>query len=310
MKKTSIAFLIASLFAITACSPSDDAKPASNTSAAATSAATPTPQTTNNVTTSATLGADVLATVNGQPISSAQVQTLIEMTQKANPGAPVNEEMIKDNVITQEILVQEARRLELDKSDEYKIQAEFMTKALLTSMLYNDFVKNNPVTDEEITKEYNFIKEQLAQSQEAETKEFLARHILVESEEKAKEIIAQLKAGGDFAELAKENSIDPGSAQDGGSLGSWTNVTVFVPEFATALASMNKGDSSEEPVKTQFGWHIIRVDDTREVEAPAAEEMPELSDHIKDQLRGQLMNRKFLEHQEKLIQEANIVKSE
>ena len=321
MKKTTIAFLISSLFVIAACSPNDDAKAATtNTSAPATSTAetappaantteTATPAEENNITTSSNLGSDVMATVNGQPISSSHAQLLIEMTEKASPGTKVDVEMLKDNIITQEILVQEARRLKLDQTDDYKIQAEFMSKAMLTNLLFQDYIKNNPITDEEINKEYEFIKQQLMQTQEAERHEFQARHILVDSEEKAKEIIGELEAGADFDALAKEHSMDPGSAQNGGSLGGWTPATVFVPEFAEALAQMNKGDTTKAPVQTQYGWHIIRVDDTREVDTPA-EAMPELSAHIKEQLREQLSTRKILEYQEKLIQEANIVKSE
>ncbi|MGL4668539.1 MAG: peptidylprolyl isomerase, partial [Saezia sp.] len=236
MKKTTIALLIGSLFAITACSPSENTKPASTTTTTPTQASsTATPSTTTpatgNVTASANLGPDVLATVNGQPISSKHAQLLIDMTQKANPGAPVDVQALKDNIITQEILAQEARRLEIDQTEDYKIQIEFMSKAFLTNLLYKDFTEKNPVTDAEIQKEYDFIKTQLTQAQEAQGKEheFQARHILVDNEDKAKEIIAQLNAGGNFADLAKANSIDPGSAQDGGSLGGWTTATVFVP---------------------------------------------------------------------------------
>ena len=311
MKKTTIAFLISSLFVIAACSPSEDNKVANNaTAASASAAATTAPAETGSVTTSANLGSDVLATINGKPISIAHANTLIEMAQKAAPDRPVDVAMLKDNIITQEILVQEAQRLELDKSEDYKIQAEFMSKAMLTNMLFQAYIDNNPVTDEEITKEYDLIKVQLMQAQEAERKEFQARHILVDSEEKAKEIIQQLNSGTDFAVLAKEHSLDTGSAQDGGSLGGWTAVTVFVPEFAEALSQMNKGDTTKEPVETQFGWHIIHVDDTREIAPENQDVMPELNNHIKEQLREQLSTRKVLDYQARLIQEANVVKSE
>lgn len=306
MKKTTLALLLSTLFAMTACSPNEDAKAAStSTNTTETAAVAQPPENPTAV----TIEGDILATVNGHPVPAQNAQVLIEMTQKANPGAEIDINILKDNIITQEILAQEARRLKLDQTENYEIQVDFMAKALLTNLLYQDFIKNNPVTDAEIEKEYNLIKEQLEQSQQAESQEFLARHILVETEDEAKKIIEQFEQGVDFGQLAQEHSIDPGSAKNGGSLGGWTPSTVFVPEFAQALSSMKKGDTSMAPVKTQFGWHIIHVDDTREVDAPK-EEMPELDDYIKQQLRDQISSKKFAEYQDKLIQNATVVKSE
>ncbi len=132
-------------------------------------------------------------------------------------------------------------------------------------------------------------------------KEYKARHILVEKEADAKAIIAQLKKGAKFEDLAKKQSKDPGSAANGGDLG-WANPAGYVPEFADAMKKLAKGDVTPEPVKTQFGYHVIRVDDIRDAKAP---EPPKFED-IKPQLVQQMEQQKLAKYQEELRAKAKV----
>jgi peptidyl-prolyl cis-trans isomerase C len=234
-----------------------------------------------------------VAIVNGKPVPKARVDALA--AQLAKSGRPVPPEMqaqLKDEVIAREVFMQEAQKRGLDGSDDFKAQMELARQTLLIRELFADYQKNNPVTDADIQAEYD--KFAAANS----GKEYRARHILVEKEDEAKVIIASLKKGGKFDEIAKKQSKDPGSGANGGDL-DWANAASYVPEFSGALTKLKKGQTTEAPVKTQFGWHVIRLDDVRDAQLPKLEE-------VKPQIAQQLQQQKLAKFQEDLRGKAKI----
>ena len=208
-----------------------------------------------------------IAVVNGKPVPSARLNALKAQIEKS--GRPVTDDMlgqIKDEIIAREIFMQEARKRGLDASEDYKNQLELARQTILIRELFADFQKKNPVTDAEIQAEYD--KFVAANS----GKEYRARHILVETEDQAKALIADIKKSGKFEELAKKNSKDPGSGANGGDL-DWANPDNYVPEFSKALTQLEKGKYTAEPVKSQFGFHVIQLEDVRSAQFPAFEEI-------------------------------------
>jgi peptidyl-prolyl cis-trans isomerase C len=234
-----------------------------------------------------------VAIVNGKPVPTARVDML--KAQLAKSGRPVGAEMegqLKDEVIAREIFMQEAQKRGLDATDDFKQQMELARQTLLIRELFADYQKANPVTDAEIKAEYD--KFAAANS----GKEYHARHILVESEAQAKTIIAQLKKGAKFEDLAKKESKDPGSGANGGDL-DWANANSYVPEFSAALVKLKKGETTATPVKTQFGWHVIRLDDVRDAQLPKLED-------VKPQIAQELQKQKLAKFQEDLRKSAKI----
>ena len=228
-----------------------------------------------------------VAIVNGKPVPKARVDMLAKQLEKA--GRPVGPELqgqLKDEVIAREIFMQEAQKRGLDASDDYKAQIELARQTILIRELFADYQKKNPVTDAEIKAEYDKFAAANA------GKEYRARHILVEKEDEAKKIIADLKKGAKFEELAKKLSKDPGSGANGGDL-DWAGASSYVPEFSEAMVKLGKGQTTETPVKSQFGWHVIRVDDVREAQLPKLEE-------VKPQIAQQLQPQKLAKFQEDL----------
>src|SRR4051812_8715461 len=179
-----------------------------------------------------------VAIVNGKPVPKARVDMLAAQLSKA--GRPVGPEMqgqLKDEVIAREIFMQEATKRGLDATDDYKAQMELARQTILIRELFADYQKTNPVTDADIKAEYD----KFAAANGG--KEFKARHILVETEDQAKKIIADLKKGAKFEDIAKKESKDPGSGANGGDL-DWASPNSYVPEFAQALLKLNKGQTT------------------------------------------------------------------
>jgi peptidyl-prolyl cis-trans isomerase C len=234
-----------------------------------------------------------VAIVNGKPVPKARVDALASQLAKA--GRPVSPEMqgqLKDEVIAREVFMQEAQKRGLDGTDDFKAQMELARQTLLIRELFADYQKTNPVTDAEIKAEYDkFVSANGG-------KEYRARHILVEKEDEAKAIIASLKKGGKFDEIAKKQSKDPGSGANGGDL-DWANGASYVPEFSAALIKLNKGQTTEAPVKSQFGWHVIRLDDVRQAQLPKLDE-------VKPQIAQQLQQQKLAKFQEDLRGKAKV----
>ena len=234
-----------------------------------------------------------LAIVNGKPVPSSRVEALAQ--QLARSGRPVTPEMmgqLKDEVIARELFVQEAQKQGLDSSDEFKTQLELTRQTILIRELFANYQKTNGVTDAELKAEYD--KMAAANS----GKEYRARHILVEKEAEAKAIVASIKKGAKFEDIAKKQSKDPGSGANGGDL-DWANAGSFVKEFSDAMVNLAKGKMTDTPVKTQFGYHIIRLDDMREAQAPKFDE-------VKPQIAQQLNQQKLIKFQDELRAKAKI----
>jgi peptidyl-prolyl cis-trans isomerase C len=234
-----------------------------------------------------------VAIVNGKPVPKTRLEALA--AQLAKSGRPVGAEMqgqLKDEVIAREIFMQEAQKRGLDSTDDFKSQMELARQTLLIRELFADYQKSNPVTDADIQAEYDkFVSANGG-------KEYHARHILVEKEDEAKAIIASLKKGGKFDEIAKKQSKDPGSGANGGDL-DWANAASYVPEFSGALTKLKKGQTTDAPVKSQFGWHVIRLEDVRDAQLPKLEE-------VKPQIAQQLQQQKLAKFQEDLRGKAKV----
>ncbi|MFM2254078.1 MAG: hypothetical protein RJB68_2415 [Pseudomonadota bacterium] len=234
-----------------------------------------------------------IAIVNGKAVPTARMEALAQ--QVARSGRPVTPEMqgqMREEIIAREIFVQEAQARGLDATDDYKNQLDLTRQSILIRELFADFQKKNPVTDEETKAEYDKFASANA------GKEYRARHILVEKEDQAKALIAQLKKGAKFEDLAKKNSKDPGSGANGGDL-DWANASSYVKEFSDALVALSKGKMTDTPVKTQFGFHIIRLDDMREAQLPKYED-------VKPQIAQQLQQQKIAKFQEDLRAKAKV----
>jgi peptidyl-prolyl cis-trans isomerase C len=208
-----------------------------------------------------------IAIVNGKPVPKARVEQLLQ--QAARGGQQITPEMqaqARDQVVLREIFVQEAQKRGLATRPDFAAQMELARQSILIRELFDDYRKKNPVTDEAAKVEYDKFKAQSSGT------EYRARHILVETEELAKSLIAQIKGGAKFEDLAKKNSKDPGSGENGGDL-DFAKPDSYVPEFSAALTKLKKGEMTPEPVKSQFGYHVIRLDDTREATFPAFDEV-------------------------------------
>lgn len=204
--------------------------------------------------------------VNGVAVSQNVANVFIE-EQKAQgaPDSPELKKAVREELIRRQLLVQEAKKAGLDKKPDVAAQAETAREALFIRAYVQDYVKKNPISDDQLKAEYDKIKTRLGST------EYNANHILVASEDEAKTIIENLKKGAKFSELAKQ-SIDPGSKDNGGNLG-WASAGNFVKPFSDALTGLTKGKYTETPVKTEFGYHVILLDDTRPLNAPAFEEL-------------------------------------
>jgi peptidyl-prolyl cis-trans isomerase C len=247
---------VASLLAIAACSADKDAKPAAQT-----------------------LMDTTAATVNGAPISQRTVDMIVKQgVASGHPDTPESRKGIIDRLALQMVTAQEAIKKGLDKTPEVTDQIDAIKQSVLANAYVQDFIKSNPVTDDMLKAEYERIKATMTGT------EYKARHILVEKEADARDIIARLKKDpGAFAKLATARSKDPGSKATGGDLG-WFDVRRMVPEFGAALGKLEKGKFTTEPVKTQFGYHVILLEDTRPIQAPPMEEIkPQLSQQLQQQ---------------------------
>ncbi len=230
--------------------------------------------------TSAALAQNV-AIVNGKAVPKARLEALSQQFQSTGrPVTPEVQEQMRQHLIALEVFSQEADKLGLSSSDDFKAQMELARQNVLANQLIKDFEKKNAITDDLLKAEYD----KFAAANGG--KEIKARHILVEKEADAVAIIASLKKGGKFDDIAKKRSKDSGSGAKGGDL-DWANPTSYVPEFSAALLKLNKGQLTDKPVKTQFGFHIIRVDDTRDIKLPSFDEVkPQIADQMKQDKRG------------------------
>jgi peptidyl-prolyl cis-trans isomerase C len=233
-----------------------------------------------------------LAVVNGKKIPSSRVDVMVkQMASQGQQDSPQLRAMIKEELINREILIQEADKMGLGNNAEVKNQLEIARQSIVIRSLVADFLKKNPVKDADIKAEYDKFKGQ------AGDKEYHARHILVEKEDDAKAIIAKLKSGGKFEELAKQ-SKDPGSADKGGDL-DWATPASYVKPFSDALIALQKGQVTETPVKSQFGFHVIKLEDVRAAKIPTLEE-------VKPQISESLQQKKLQAFQQELRKKAKV----
>jgi peptidyl-prolyl cis-trans isomerase C len=234
-----------------------------------------------------------VAIVNGKAVPKARVDALaLQLSRSGRPVTPEMQGQIREEVIAREVFMQEAEKLGLSSTDDFKVQMELARQAILIRELFADYQKKNPVTDADLKGEYDkFVAANGG-------KEYKARHILVEKEAEAKAIIASLKKGGKFEDIAKKQSKDPGSGANGGDL-DWANPSSYVPEFSEAMGKLNKGQLTDTPVKTQFGYHVIRVDDIRTAQLPPFEE-------LKPQIAQQMQQQKLAAFQQGLREKAKV----
>jgi peptidyl-prolyl cis-trans isomerase C len=216
-------------------------------------------------------------TVNGKTIPKSRIEFMVK-SQTAQ-GKPDNEQLrtaVLDQVVAWELVVQEADRKGLVKSGDVQSQIDLARQQIIFQAYLQDYLKSHPVKDDAMRAEYERAKGQRGD------KEYKARHILLEKEAEAKDIIEQLKKGGKFEELAKQ-SKDIGSKDKGGEL-EWEPATTYVKPFGEALSKLEKGKITESPVQTQFGFHVIRLDDVRNAKFPAFEDVkPQIAQMLQRQ---------------------------
>jgi len=217
------------------------------------------------------------ATVNGQPISQTVYNAFIaEQKAQGAPESPELKDAIKEELVRREILAQEAKKKGLDKNPNIQGQIELAKQAVLIRAYLTEYVKANPISEAQLKAEYELIKTNLG------TTEYKSRHVLVEKEDEAKAIIAKLDKGEKFSELAKQ-SKDPGSKDKGGELG-WSSPAAYVKPFGDALAKLKKGEYTKTPVKSDFGYHVIQLEDSRPATPPPFEQVkPQLQQRASQQ---------------------------
>ncbi|MCE3264300.1 MAG: peptidylprolyl isomerase [Pseudoduganella sp.] len=233
-----------------------------------------------------------VATVNGKAIPAAQMEAAVKQAAaQGQPDSPQLREMIKKSLIGREVLVQEATKQGVAANKEVKDALEQARQDIIVRALLVDYVKKNPVSDAEIKAAYDQFKASKGE------KEYHARHILVKTEKEATDIIAKLKGGAKFEELAKA-SQDPGSAANGGDL-DWAAPGNYVKPFSDAMVALKDGQVTDKPVQSQFGYHVIKLEGTRAAKVPALEE-------IKPQIAESLTQRKVAAYRDQLVAKAKV----
>ncbi|UCH48131.1 MAG: peptidylprolyl isomerase [Betaproteobacteria bacterium] len=241
---------------------------------------------------------DAVATVNGVPVPKSRFDLLLtSQTSQGQQDTPAFREELREIMITREVLAQEAKRREMDQSDEYKAQLDAMQQQLLITALFNALIQEMEPTEEAKRAHYESIK---AANEAAGQKEYLARHILVDDPEQAQKIIDDLQGGADFATLAKEYSNDTGTKENGGQL-NWAVPQGYVKPFADAIVALGKGGRTETPVQSNFGYHVIEVLDVRTKPFPPYAQ-------VEEQLRKEMLTASRDELITKLRNEATIKK--
>ncbi|MBB5016958.1 peptidyl-prolyl cis-trans isomerase C [Chitinivorax tropicus] len=227
-----------------------------------------------------------VAVVNGVAIPQAKLDAQLKvLAARGQKDSPELRNAVKDSLITGMLIEQEAAKKGLDKAPEVQAELEVARQGVLFRAFVQDYFKSHPVADAEIKAEYDKFKEQ----QSANGKEYRARHILVKEEKQAKDILAQLKKGAKFDQLASKLSEDKGSAAKGGDL-DWSAPSNYVKPFADALVKLQKGQVTEEPVKSEFGYHIIKLEDARNTPVPSLDELkPQISQFLQQKQLENLM---------------------
>lgn len=241
---------------------------------------------------------DPVAIVNGKTLTQQDYNDYLEVrTQQGHGKSNSNREIVLEELIQRQLLLQKAHELKINETAEFQEKINTLRDNLLMSAVVENYLQENPIDDAKVKQEYD--------KQVAEINvpyEYKAQHILVKSQEQAQKLTQELKQGGSFAMLAEKYSIDTGSAKEGGELG-WITESNVVAEFGTALKALEKGHYTTEPVKTKYGWHIIKLDDKRHVSVPPFEK-------VQAQIRMALQNKQIQDYLEQLTQQAKIQKFE
>ncbi|MBV7534612.1 peptidylprolyl isomerase [Duganella sp. sic0402] len=232
------------------------------------------------------------ATVNGKAIPAAKVDQMVKqvVAQGQQPDSPQLRDMVKKELISREVMLQEADKQGYGKKPEVTAAIDNARQSITINAMLADYVKKNPVKDAEIQAEYDKYKAAVGPT------EYHSRHILVATEQEAKDIIAKLKAGGKFEELAKVSK--DGSANNGGDLG-WMTPGKLVKPFADAMIALKNGEITQTPVKTEFGFHVIKLEESRPTQLPPLAE-------VKGQVAEALQQRKIAAYREELLKKAKI----
>ena len=286
MKIKLVSLLIASTVLMAGCD--KDNAPATN------SATPATPTATAPATAPAPVvdKANAIAVVNGQYISKTALDDLEKEVSARSQGQTFPKKKLIDELVQRQLLIQDALKKQLDKSPEVTTQVENIKNTLLTQADLQDYLKKNPVTDEDLKKEYD------SKVGGSNATEYKASHILVKTEDEAKKLIAELDKGGKFADLANKHSLDAKESQNGGDLG-WFSAGQMVEPFSAAVAKLEKGKYTKEPVKTQFGYHVILREDSRAQTPPAF-------DAVKEQLKPFLERKKVQAMIDGMLKEAKV----
>jgi peptidyl-prolyl cis-trans isomerase C len=228
--------------------------------------------------------------VNGVTIPQSRIDMMNrELTTQGQPDTPERQQAIREELVNREVLAQAAQKRGLDKNADVQAQMDMAKQAVLVRALFESEVKAHPITDAELQQQYEQFKSSMGNN------EYKVRHILVDKEDDAKAIIAELNKGGDFAKIAKEKSKDPGSKDNGGDL-DWGPAARYVKPFADAVQSLQKGQTTTTPVKTDFGYHVIRLDDVRALKVP---EFAELKEQFRQRAQQQQIQKLVLDLRQK-----------
>ncbi|HEY1043702.1 MAG TPA: peptidylprolyl isomerase [Telluria sp.] len=236
-----------------------------------------------------------VATVNGKAIPASRVDAIVKQEVAQSQGrltdTPQLRAQVKQALIAREVMVQEADKQGYGNKADVKAALENARQSIVINALMADFVKKNPVTDADIKAEYDNFKKQMGDT------EYRARHILVPTEQEAKDLIAKIKAGSKFEDLAKAHSKD-GSAANGGDL-DFASPSIYDQAFSAAMVALKKGEVTSAPVKSQFGWHVIKLEDTRAAKLPSLEE-------VKPQAAQAVQQRRLAQYRDSLVKKAKI----
>ncbi|HEU4851501.1 MAG TPA: peptidylprolyl isomerase [Telluria sp.] len=235
-----------------------------------------------------------VAVVNGKPIPMSRLEAAVKsvVSQGREQDSPQLRTAFKNELIAREVLMQEAEKLGFSKNADVRQALDNARQSIVVDAMVRDYVSKNPVSDADIKAEYDKFKAQVGD------KEYHVRHILTENEADAKAAIAKIKGGQKFEEVAKTVSKDTGSAANGGDL-DWAAPAAFPKEFADAVVSLQKGAVTENPVRTQAGYHVVKVDDVRAAKLPSLDE-------VKPQVAESLIQKKLQAYQEQLVKKAKV----
>ena len=233
-----------------------------------------------------------VAVVNGQPISQETFNLYVKMRNSQHPDQHASREQVINELVNSQLIYQQALKEKLDKKPQIREEIKLQRKNLLINAALRHHLEKHPISEKELKQEY---QDKIAH---ANVEQYKARHILTKTKAKAEEVIKELNAGSKFADLAKKYSTDEGSAKNGGELG-WFTSGQMVPAFSQAVEGLKKGAYTKEPVKSQFGWHVIELEDKRKMQPPKF-------DDVKGQIANAMRNRQLKEYVQSLRKKANV----